>query len=117
VIALTRGRRALLAAGRGAREEHRRAIARALELAELEWIATPSRVRRLGARTGRGAYDFLLFLAGPNGGSAERFVRACRDGGVPLIYIPGAYSISSVSQAIVAQFDPRRHDDHAPGRG
>jgi hypothetical protein len=112
VLAITRGKRALIAGGQGAREAHRAAIEESLQLEQLEWVygerGKSSHFTGLEARMRPGRYDVVLLLASHSGHSSSGLVDACRNAGIPLIYLTRGYSVSSVIEAIRQQVLARR---------
>jgi hypothetical protein len=112
VLALTRGKRALMAGGQGERETQRAALQKAFDLAELEWVVgernQASPFQRLEARVRPGAFDLVLFLSAFASHKASGFVRACKDAGIPLVYLPRGYSPSSVAHEIDEQLVRRK---------
>lgn len=112
VLAVTRGKKALIAGGQGTREEHRRAMIRALELADLEWVTSErsqaSVFTQLAERIRPGRYDLVIFLASYSSHKSNAFVRACKDAGIPFVYITRGYSVSSLIHAIREQVVQRR---------
>lgn len=112
VLAVTRGRKALIAGGQGTREEHRRAIVRSLELADLEWVTSErsqaSVFTQLAERIRPGRYDLVIFLASYSSHKSNAFVRACKDAAIPFVYITRGYSVSSIIHAIQEQVVHRR---------
>ncbi len=107
VLALTRGRRALMAGGQGSREAQRRAIEEALQFSTLDWEtiergqAAPA--LRLAERVRGGSYDFVFFLAGFTSHKGTVVVDACRETGVPLVYLNRGYNLSRVVREIEEQ--------------
>lgn len=107
VLAATRGKRALILGGQGAREEHRRALLAALCLASLDWApgergkAAP--YTRAVPRILHRSYDLILLLASFAGHSSQGAVAAARETRTPLVYINGGYSVSRVAHEIGKQ--------------
>ncbi len=112
VLAVTRGKRALVIGGQGAREDHRLALIEALELEALDWTpgerAKAASYSRLvpGIRAGR--YGLVLFLVSFAGHKAAAAVAAVKDTGATLIYLNGGYSVAKVSHEIEKQYINRR---------
>jgi len=113
VLERTRGRRALIAGGQGAREEHRLAIQRALELADLEWVFTErgqaSTFNRLAEGMRPGKYDLVLFLSGYSSHKSAAFVRACKEANTPIIYLPRGYGVNTIVDTIEKQLVNHRN--------
>lgn len=109
-LAITRGRRAILVGGQGARENHRQAIQDALEFGELEWVTSErgqaSVFTRLTDRAQPGRYDLVLYLAAFTSHKAGGFIRACKQAGIPIVYLPRGYSVASVERSILDQLHP-----------
>lgn len=107
VLAATRGKRAVIAGGQGAREEHRREIEKALELASLEWVfgerGQSSQFQRLEERAHTGRYDLFFFLSGFTSHKSNDMLREYKAAGVPVVYVTRGYSISSIAHAIEEQ--------------
>lgn len=112
VLARTRGKRALIAGGQGAREAHRRAIQESLGLSDVEWVTTErgkaAPFSRLEERMRPGRYDLVLFLASHSSHQSGGFIRACRSAQIPLVYLARGYSVNSVAQAIQHQLVAKR---------
>jgi len=112
VLRFTRGRRALIAGGQGSREAHRTAIARSLQLAELEWVfgerGKHAPFHNLESRMRPGRYDLVLFLASHTSHGASRLVESCKAAQIPLVYLARGYSVVSVVEAIRQQLVARR---------
>lgn len=103
VLAFTRGRRAVIAGGQGARESHREAIQEVLQLKELDWVygerGQQSHLAALAKRVRK--YDFVFFLSGYSGHTP--FTDACKAQGVKIIYVTRGYSINQIIEAIKDQ--------------
>lgn len=112
VLAITRGKHALVAGGQGAREAHRAAIQKSLQLERLEWVygerGKSSHFSTLEGRMRPGRYDLVLLLASHSGHSSNGLVDACRDAKIPLVYLARGYSVTSVIEAIRQQLLARR---------
>jgi len=111
VLALTRGKRAVIVGGTGTREEHRVKLQAVLEVAELDW-ATSERgatgaFARVEERVKHGTYDLVIFLAGYTSHKSVPLLRACKARGVPLVYVPRGYSAAQVVAAIEEQLAQR----------
>lgn len=107
VLAITRGKRALMAGGQGAREDHRLALVESLDLAELEWVTVEKKqsapFHRLEERIQAGTYDLVFFLAAHSNHNSGAFVRACKERGVPLVYLSRGYSVTTVVHEVQEQ--------------
>jgi hypothetical protein len=116
VLALTRGKRVVMAGGQGAREFHRQALQRALQMDQLEWV-TSERGRQSGAfhrleeRISAHQYDLVLYLAAFVSHQGGGVVAACKRGGTPLVYLARGYSLAAVVQAVSDQL-ARSRDEH-----
>lgn len=112
VLAITRGKHALVAGGQGAREAHRTAIQKSLQLERLEWVygerGNGSHFATLESRMRPGRYDLVLLLASHSGHNSNGLVDACRNAGIPLVYLARGYSVTSVIEAIRQQVLARR---------
>jgi len=112
VLALTRGTRALVVGGQGARPAHRAAIQAALELAERDWPVgeerQPHHYARLRERIRPGAFDFVLFLAGFASHNAAALLDDCKAVGLPVVYVRRGYSPTQIARAISEQLPQPR---------
>jgi len=107
VRAVTEGKRALIVGGQGEREDHRKTIAGALGLAELEW-ATSERGQAahfapLAERAKGGRYDFVIFLVAYSSHKSSSFLRETKAAGIPIVFVPRGYSVASIARAIEDQ--------------
>lgn len=104
VLETTRGRRLLMVGGQGSREEQRRAIQKALQCADLEWVISErgqaAPFVQLEGRIRPGRYDLVLFLAAYTSHKSAAFVRAVKRAEIPLVYLPRGYSVAAVVDAI-----------------
>jgi hypothetical protein len=112
VLAITRGKRALVAGGQGSREAHRAAIEESLQFERLEWVfgerGKASHFSTLEGRVRPGRYDLVFFLASHSGHKSGSFIQACRTAGIPLIYLARGYGVNQVVDAIRQQLLARR---------
>lgn len=112
VLALTRATRAVIVGGTGGREDHRKALQDALELAELDWASSErgatGQFARTEERIKHGAYALVLFLAGYTSHKSVPLLRACKATGVPLVYLPRGYSVAQVTRSIEEQLVTRK---------
>lgn len=110
----TRGLRALIVGGQGAREEHRRRHQAALGFSELDWEFSErgqaSHYARLEERVKSGSYDLVFFLAGYTSHKSVPFLRQCKASGVPLVYLARGYSLAQVVRALEEQWMPRQRE-------
>jgi hypothetical protein len=115
VLHLTRGRRALVIGGQGAREDHRKAIEGALELAALDWPATErgkaAAYSRMIPSIAAGRYGLVIYLVNYTGHQADDAVRAAKKAGAVVIYLTGGYSIARIVHALETQALQRRSHD------
>jgi hypothetical protein len=110
VLALTRGRRALIAGGQGSREEQRRSLEEALQFSSLDWETIErgraSPLQRMAERIRGGTYDFVFFLAAFTSHKGTVVVDACREAGVPLVYLNRGYNLTRIVREIEEQLAP-----------
>ncbi len=110
VLALTRGRRALIAGGQGDREAQRRTIEEAMQFSSLDWETIErgqvAPALRMAERIRGGTYDFVFFLAAFTSHKGTVVVDACREAGVPLVYLNRGYNLSRVVREIEEQLSP-----------
>lgn len=105
VLAVTRGKKAVILGGQGAREQHRESLQRLFEFAELEWVfsernAGTSQFAKVEERVRNRSYDLVLFLAGYTSHKSVKVLKACKETGVPLVYLSRGYSVAQVERAI-----------------
>lgn len=112
ILAITKGRRALVAGGQGSREAHRAAIEKSLQLEELQWVygerGKAAHFNALRERMRPGRYDLVFLLASHSGHCSSGLVEACRTANIPLIYLARGYSVVSVIDAIRQQVVARK---------
>jgi hypothetical protein len=117
VRAFTAGKRVLMVGGQGVREEHRRAIERGLEVRDLEWVTSErgqaAPFVQLEERIRPGRYDLVLFLTAYTSHKSSGVLRACKQAGIPLVYLTRGYSPSQVAHAIQQQMVERRAPEPA----
>jgi len=107
VLAMTREQRALIAGGQGGREEQRQAIEKGLQFSSLEWETvergqvTP--LLRMAERIRGGSYDLVFFLSAFTSHKGTVVVDACRETGVPLVYLNRGYNPARVVHEIEEQ--------------
>lgn len=115
VLAVTRGRRAVIVGGTGAHEPQRQALQDAFGFSALDWAwlerGAHGQLDRTEERIKQGGYDVVLFLAGYTGHGSVPLLRACKSVGVPLVYLPRGYGATQVANSIEEQLVPRA----APG--
>lgn len=111
VLGRTRGKRAVIIGGTGAREEHRQKLHALLQTAELDWVfverGASGSFGRVQERVKAGSYDLVLFLAGYTSHKSVPLLNACKACGVPLVYLARGYSAAQVVRAIDEQLGPR----------
>ena len=112
VLAITRGKRAVIVGGTGGREDHRQALQDALGLSELDWASSErgatGQFARTEERIRHGSYELVLFLAGYTSHKSVPLLRACKATGVALVYLPRGYSVAQVAKSIEEQLASRR---------
>ncbi|MBI2921561.1 MAG: hypothetical protein HYY18_10810 [Planctomycetes bacterium] len=118
VLEATRGKRVLMIGGQGAREDHRKGMIEAMQLAELEWVTSErnqsSPWHRLEERTGTGRYDFVIYLASFTSHSSTDLIRDFKNAGVPVVYLIRGYSVNQVVKAVEEQLLPRLREATKP---
>lgn len=117
VLARTRGKRALLLGGQGAREPQREALQQAFEFQELDWETSErgqaGHYDSIGERVRAGSYDLLLFLSAFSSHKATSVVDAAKSRGVPVVYLSRGYGLNTVVEALKEQLRAGR-DSEAP---
>jgi hypothetical protein len=104
LIALTRGRKALMIGG-SAREEMRRTLERLFEFDELDWEnfegKRPAYLDSLEQRVGHRSLDLVLILKEFIGHEVPNRLRpACEAAGVPCLMVEHGYGPAQVAEAL-----------------
>jgi hypothetical protein len=111
VLEYTRGKRVLVAGGQGARTSHWATVQKQFEFdridREFSERKQPKFFTNLALKMRSGKYDFVIFLAGYSSHRSVMFTEACRNNGVPVVYIPSGYGVNQVAEAIKRQILPK----------
>lgn len=119
VLAITRGKTAIMTGGQGTREDQRRNIEEAFEFASLEWETHPKRrgdtqMARVAARIENHKYDFVIVLAAFTSHKAsDKVTTACKSSGIPVVFLNRGYNPTAVEHAIIEQLLQRRRSAEA----